>query len=252
MAMIKCTKCGKMYDNDPKFHDGDITCPHCGKDKANDNIMNGANIFAWTVMSVIVFGMAWFFYYVSSWVGWWIIALIISFVLIPLAVESHENTETLRATQRDEQDNFIMQNNITISKEYTYKTPLNDVNIRVIFDNINKNIFIAETSKYFYKIPFSKIIGCEIMTDSQVTGGVKRAIVGGVLAGEVGAAVGAITAKKHIMSYKIVLYLNDIDKPKKELELIKTKKSTKDNDYINAVKFAENISATVKAIMYQG
>lgn len=250
MAMIKCTKCGKMYDNDPRFHNGDIACPHCGRNKATVNIMNGANIFAWVVMSAIVFGIAWLFNPVFSWVGW-IIAFSIVFVLIPCIAISQENTEKLRATQRDEQTNFITQNNITISKEYTYKTPLNDVNIRVIFDNINKNLFIAETSKYFYKIPFSKIIGCEIITDSQVTGGVKRAIVGGILAGEMGAAVGAITAKKHIMSYKIALYLNNIDMPKRELELIKTKKSTKDNDYINAVKFAENISATIKAIIYQ-
>ena len=47
------------------------------------------------------------------------------------------------------------------------------------------------------------------MTDSKVTGGIGRAVVGGVLAGDVGAFVGAMTAPEKIVSYKIVIYKNN-------------------------------------------
>lgn len=144
---------------------------------------------------------------------------------------------------------FISKNNIRRSAEYTYQDKLNSKNIRFIVDKSKQKVYISETSSSFKEYAFKDILGCEIVVDSQVTGGIKRAIVGGVLAGDAGAVVGAVTAKAHIMSYKLVLYLRNISAPKAEIELITQKTKTKDTDYTNAVSFAENVVATVKAIL---
>ena len=98
-------------------------------------------------------------------------------------------------------------------------------------------------------IDFSDLIGDEIVVDNEVVGGISRAVVGGVLAGGAGAIVGAMTAKKHIMSYKVVIYKRDLGNPKTEMQLISKKTTSKDKYYLNAVEFSNNISATIKAII---
>ena len=53
------------------------------------------------------------------------------------------------------------------------------------------------------------------------------------------------------MSYVIKIYLNNITNPQIILTLIKRKVSLKDDDYIKCVKFADNINASIKTIIYQ-
>ena len=52
------------------------------------------------------------------------------------------------------------------------------------------------------------------------------------------------------MSYKVVIYKNSISSPSYEIPLIFTKKSTNDSDYLRAVRFANDVNATIKAIVY--
>lgn len=105
-----------------------------------------------------------------------------------------------------------------------------------------------DASKYTF-LTFGDVIGCEIHEDSAVVGGIGRAIAGGILAGGVGAIVGAVTAKKHVMSYKVVVYTNDVNKPQIILPLINTKVSKSDAEYNYAAEFANNVNASIKAIM---
>ena len=102
-----------------------------------------------------------------------------------------------------------------------------------------------------FSIQYAEIIGCEIMVDSQVIGGIKRAVVGGILAGDTGAIVGATTAKKFITSYRVVIYTTSISSPQKVLTLISEQTETKDVNYSNASSFAEKVNATIKAILYK-
>lgn len=184
---------------------------------------------------------------------WAVIVLIIGILIIaiPFAMSQAETNKNNREIQSTAQNNYIAENNITRTAEYKYENIIRDKCVRFIADDENKKIYISDTSMDFIKYSYSEIIGCELITDNQVTGGIKRAVVGGLIAGEAGAIVGAATAKNHIMSYKIVFYFNNVGNPKQEIVLINTKVTTKNSDYINAVKFAESVNATIKAILSQ-
>lgn len=157
----------------------------------------------------------------------------------------------------DEQKKYLQDNEVIIAREYNYSDNYyknniswqNSVYVRFIVDRVHAIAVILSSKGQKEIIPFSDFVGCEIVTDSKVTGGVGRAIVGGAIGGEAGAIVGAVTAKDHIVSYKITLYKKDIINPKTEIVLINEKKATKDRDYINAVNFAESVNATIKAII---
>lgn len=247
MAIIRCPACNHAYDDNPNLYEnGVVQCPNCHH-KPYVKETSGMG-FTMIVVGIITFGLAWLLNPVLSEIGW-ILAAVITFVLMPLGVVQSNDTQNLRVRQQVEQQDFISKNNIRRSAEYTYQDKLNSKKIRFIVDKSKQKIYISETSSRFKEYAFKDILGCEIVTDSQVTGGIKRAIVGGVLAGNAGAVVGAVTAKPHIMSYKLVLYLRNISAPKAEIELIAQKTKTKDTDYTNAVSFAENVVATVKAIL---
>mgnify|MGYP003290049080 CR=1 FL=1 len=247
MEIFRCPACNHAYDDNPNLYEnGVVQCPNCHhKPYAKKSSGMG---FAIIVMGIITFFLAWLLNPVLSEVGW-ILAALITFVLTPIGVVQTNDTQNLRVRQQVEQQDFLSRNNIRRSAEYTYQDKLNSKKIRFIVDKSKQKIHISETSGKFKEYAFKDILGCEIVADSQVTGGIKRAIVGGVLAGDAGAVVGAVTAKPHIMSYKLVLYLRNISAPKVEIELITQKTKTKDTDYTNAVAFAENVVATVKAIL---
>lgn len=188
------------------------------------------------------------------------ILLFIGIIVIGFIVhKSVDEPEILakKASKEENIRNYIAENGVHIGAEYRYESEYYENNIswanstayRYIVDDKNRFVHILNKDRTGEAIPFREIIGCEIMTDSEVTGGIGRAIVGGVLAGEAGAVVGAVTAKKHIMSYKIVIYRSNIQTPTNEIVLIKEKKSTKDADYTNAVSFANKVNASIKAII---
>lgn len=184
--------------------------------------------------------------------------------LIIVAVFFHQTFDEPQIKSNKEayekmQADFLTDNKITITVEYCfsdnyYKNNIswaNSNNVRFIVDRPHEKVVVFSKGGLKEFISFNSIIGCEIITDSKVTGGVKRAVVGGFIAGDAGAIIGAATAKPHVMSYKIVIYKKDVSSPKTEIVLIKEKKSTKDSDYADAVRFAENVNAVIKAIVMQ-
>lgn len=179
------------------------------------------------------------------------IFLIIVLLLIVIYTAAGENEQQIQArkAELDAQQEYIRSNNVTISAEYVYQTTLADKNIRFIVDDISENIYISLTCSSFIKVPYSDINGCEIVVDSQVSGGVKRAMVGGMLAGDAGAIVGATTAKSFIMSYKVIIYTNNVVDPKIEIVLVERKTNKEKKDYIHAVEFSGQVNATIKAIL---
>ena len=184
------------------------------------------------------------------------IGIIIVAFILHKSIDEPEIIAT-KALKEEDSQNYIADNGVHIGAEYRYESEYYKNNIswanstayRYIVDDKNSFVHILSKDGTGEAIPFREIIGCEIMTDSEVTGGIGRAIVGGVLAGETGAVVGAVTAKKHIMSYKVVIYRSNIQTPTNEIVLIKEKKSTKDADYTNAVSFANKVNASIKAII---
>ena len=58
-----------------------------------------------------------------------------------------------------------------------------------------------------------------------------------------------MTAKPHIMSYKVVIYRSNISDPSMDIVLINKKCSIKSKDYKAAVDFSSKVLASIKAIM---
>ena len=177
----------------------------------------------------------------------WIIAVVVVCVIIGLWAQSEDRR--FLENKKSIQDKLIADKGVQIDSEYTFENELSSVFIRFIVDAKHENVYFSNMGSEFTAIPFSKIIGCEIITDSEVTGGVGRAVVGGVIAGGAGAIVGATTAKKHIMSCSLVIYKNTIKDPTITLNLINTKTKTTDDVYRKAMAFANNVNASIKAIL---
>ena len=138
------------------------------------------------------------------------------------------------------------------------------------FDNIiefnNRAMAINKEKKELYflfndeldkLIKYESIIECKIIENSNVvnSGGIGRAIVGGLIAGDSGAIVGANTRKSKniVSSLSIRIVTKEIDEPLYTLELldyqIDTNKQLYANFYKQAMEFANNVYATIQAII---
>lgn len=138
------------------------------------------------------------------------------------------------------------------------------------FDNIiefnNRAVAINKEKKELYflynneldkLIKYETIIECKIIENSNVinSGGIGRAIVGGIIAGDSGAIVGANTRKsKNIVSSLLIrIVTKEIDEPLYTVELldyqIDTNKPLYANFYKQAMEFANNVYATIQAII---
>lgn len=189
----------------------------------------------------------------------WIFLIFLGMIVysaLHYTVTAPEIQEQKNNRDKSEQE-YIESTGIVITSKYEYANTLYADNIswsqgisyKFIVDGQNKKIHIFAKVERL-TIPFSEIIGCEIFSDNQTVGGIKRAIVGGMLAGDTGALVGALTAKSHIMSYKIVIYRSNIRRPTTEILLLKGKTSTKSKGYASAVEFSQKVLASIKAIMH--
>jgi hypothetical protein len=99
------------------------------------------------------------------------------------------------------------------------------------------------------EIKMSEIVDVQVDCDGEVQGGVGRAVVGGLLAGGVGAIVGASTAKKQITYFDIMLTCRSISDPVLLFRLIKSPVSTSSEQYKQALDFSRKVSASIKALM---
>lgn len=137
----------------------------------------------------------------------------------------------------DEQYKKEQENKKVIDEIYK-KYGLSDNNVSLkyrswefVFDYGNERFWFANYNNGYWMFqPFSNIIGCEIRikgTTSKATtkGGLKNAVIGGVLFGGVGAIVGGITAKRKTetnienSSMELLIYFNSTDNPLLRLEL---------------------------------
>lgn len=158
-----------------------------------------------------------------------------------------ENKEKA-AADRLKKDDWRQDNNILTSVEYKFNNGSNTISCEYLIDKQKQNLILSDTSTSYTIIPFSEIIGCEILINSQNSGGVGRAIAGGILAGGTGAIVGATTAKNKISSYKVAIYMNNLDQPQFIFTLIEAKDYSI-LDVPMAREFSQNVVASIKAII---
>lgn len=140
---------------------------------------------------------------------------------------------------------YCASHGINQSGVITLTEPTTGFHAKAIVDEENRILYIT-TSKREYRFltfPFDSIIGCEIFQNDQVVGVVKRAAVGGALFGAAGAVVGANTAKTQVVSYRFVIYLNNVSMASFVLKLPAGSAINKSRD------FAMRLTATIKAIV---
>lgn len=178
-----------------------------------------------------------------------IIAVIVIVVLISRESEKTNNKEVdlkVKAAVLSAAPNF--------KYRCDYADAANHIRISYLVSNDCKSIsFVSTRGDAAYpetrKILLSEIVDVQVDCDGEVQGGVGRAVVGGLLAGGVGAIVGASTAKKQITYFDIILTCRSISDPVLLFRLIKSPVSTSSEQYKQALDFSRKVSASIKALM---
>ena len=124
-------------------------------------------------------------------------------------------------------------------------------------DDTNDQFIIVKVDNFnlqtpsFLNIPFSSIIKCEIDEDGQIIerGGVGRAVVGGIIAGQAGAIVGAVTRKSEgvVNSLCVKIFTSEINHPQYIVSLIFNEISKDSQEYKQKKNIANEIYATILA-----
>lgn len=166
-----------------------------------------------------------------------------------------ENKKNKEENDKLSENHLAMMNQLKkigfeISKNYGYK------HFEALVDVNNKMIAFCDKEKNFLKkYVFSELLGCEIIEDNSTiaSGGVGRAIVGGLVAGGVGAVVGATTrgTKNVVFEVKLRITSRDINDPLYVIELINEQIERDSDEYKLAMNFAESIRATIESIIKQ-
>lgn len=178
-----------------------------------------------------------------------IIAVIVIIVLISRESEKTNNKEVdlkVKAAVLSAAPNF--------KYRCDYADTANHIRISYLVSNDCKSIsFVSTRGDTAYpetrKILLSEIVDVQVDCDGEVQGGVGRAVVGGLLAGGVGAIVGASTAKKQITYFDIILTCRSVSDPVLLFRLIKSPVSTSSEQYKQALDFSRKVSASIKALM---
>lgn len=109
---------------------------------------------------------------------------------------------------------------------------------------------IIQNEEHYTEIPFYEITGAEILMNEARQNAVGRAIVGGAIAGDVGAIVGATTASKSVNSLIVRIFSNNISHPAHDIRLIENKSvDIGSKEYSTAITFANNVLASIKSII---
>ena len=152
-------------------------------------------------------------------------------------------------SRRNSQQEFLASRGITPTVEYTYTTVLGGKYVNFVVDEDNQRVCLCTKQSTLDILAFSDILGAEICADNQVIDGFGDTLTGGIIAGSVGAIIGAMSSSSAICSYKVIIYTKQISSPKRVITLIDSKTSKDSMDYLNAVSFADSVIATIKAIV---
>lgn len=173
-----------------------------------------------------------------------VIAIITAiFCIIGLTYNRKDNHSIISDTLEKQQINATK----TIKNELTQCT--------VIVDEHNKKIAIcnANPRETIEIIDFSKIIECQLLEDSNIIqkGGIGRAVVGSVIAGGVGAIVGATTRKSKnvINDLQIRILTNDINNSFYIIHIIDSETKKDSLIFRHSMEFANNVYSTIMAII---
>lgn len=180
-------------------------------------------------------------------------SLILIFVSSIFLLTDEDNERQNQYSQNKQKlDEFL--SNYTVDKEITIDKTVFAVCLEkqavLIYNDI------TSSSELSYRaILFSSLTCCELVEDQTTifSGGVGRAIVGAAVAGAVGAVVGAATRKSSDVTNQmsIHIYTNNVLDPLYEIPVIDHQISRSSDEYKELLHKAQNICATIDAIVKQ-
>jgi len=92
-------------------------------------------------------------------------------------------------------------------------------------------------------------MGCESFINNETSGGIGRAIIGGMIAGSAGAVIGSATAKKSIKSLNLVVYYCDIENPQFIFNILKPNIHVNHENKLKTIDFTQKVNASIKALI---
>jgi len=182
--------------------------------------------------------------------GWVILLCFGIFIILSIVVVTND-----KKRQADAKIRLSEQlSNANIHYDKVINITSTGIDSKVVFDLNNRKIAIINTNavKIDY-VDFDKIIQCEILEDNSVVmkGGVGRAVVGGILAGGVGAIVGAQTrgSSEIVKNLSIRIITNDVINSLVWIHLIKTATKRDSFEYKRNKDAAQQIYSTIISIL---
>lgn len=145
--------------------------------------------------------------------GLFLVILLLFISCIAFAISSNNKNKEISLNNREYISKELEKQGFNATK--TINVTIYD---EILIDENSKNIAICHYLSSGYRvIPFSNITDVSIYEDGEErrSFGIGRAIVGGILAGGVGAIVGATTAKskKVVNSYELRIFTRSINEP---------------------------------------
>jgi len=170
-----------------------------------------------------------------------ILIMLVCFTIVVLMNKSESNNEEIR---REKVEEIIKENQINISKRFDCKSSYTLIN-----DSESKCFWCIINSDVVKKFNYKDIIQVELKQDDESVISTSRAsqlggaLVGGVLAGGIGAVIGGLSGKqkqqKDVKNVELVLTLDDLDDPFFKIEFAYFHKPVETNSYLYLVAYEE-------------
>ena len=186
-----------------------------------------------------------------------IIGAILFIIMIVQAVKLNKNQQDTLSKSKEKTEDYLQGYNISKNISFV-RSGVGNSEIDVKLDTEKQTVLICYYfNEAIHKIPFKEIIECEVIEDKNTVmkGGVGRAIIGGALAGGVGAIVGANTraGKNMIYNLQIRIITSNINNSLYTINIINNLSGVNIDsyEYKNGISFANEVYATIVSIINQ-
>ncbi len=177
----------------------------------------------------------------------WGSLLVVFIIMIILGAIGAKEQAERQAKYKPKLDAYI-EENVHVTNVIRLKTIHRDYSIYVDEPN-EKILYVDMLNCHSREFKFSQIVGYELREDGKSTNGVGRAVAGGLMFGETGAIVGAVTQKETVENVFAVLYLDNLAEPEWIIKLNEIKIKKNSSEYRQLINFSNQLSSTVKLII---
>lgn len=180
------------------------------------------------------------------------VLFVIAVFVIILIVSSCSNYEKTKnsISKNDEMEKMLIEKGMSITK--SYKLSIYDVSKGFYVDEKHQQIVITDNNLQT-ELSFDDILECEVIENGSVqkNSGVGRAIVGGALAGGVGAIIGSNTGKSYKIASSLLVKIitRNISNPIIQITLLNSSMKIDSPLYKRYREYADQVHAVLTIII---